>query len=168
MLDAYARHPEAFTSTVAERAALPPSWWAARLASSAQAAQLVLGAFDDTDRLVGAAGLLFESRQRSRHKANLFGMYVAPSARQSGLGHRLVQGLLAEAAAREGVRLVQLTVTQGNDAAQALYERCGFAVFGVEPFAVEVGSAFLPKVHMWRLVDAVPGAFHEASRPPNA
>ncbi|MBS0426345.1 MAG: GNAT family N-acetyltransferase, partial [Proteobacteria bacterium] len=30
MLDAYARHPEAFTSTVAEREPLPLAWWEAR------------------------------------------------------------------------------------------------------------------------------------------
>jgi len=33
---------------------------------------------------------------------------------------------LEHAKARDGVILVQLTVTQGNDSAQALYERCGF------------------------------------------
>jgi len=30
MLEAYAAHPRAFTSTVAERAALPMSWWQER------------------------------------------------------------------------------------------------------------------------------------------
>lgn len=155
MLEAYARHPDAFTSTVAEREALPLSWWTSRLDLSPHAMQLVLGAFDAESRLAGAAGLLFESRQKSRHKANLFGMYVVPSSRQGGFGRQLVDGLLAEAASREGVKLVQLTVTQGNDAAQALYERCGFATFGVEPFAVAQGGRFLPKVHMWRAVAAL-------------
>ncbi|MGE5667380.1 MAG: GNAT family N-acetyltransferase, partial [Betaproteobacteria bacterium] len=32
MLEAYAAHPDAFTSTVGERAALPIAWWEARLA----------------------------------------------------------------------------------------------------------------------------------------
>jgi hypothetical protein len=31
MLEAYERHPDAFTSTATERAALPLSWWEARL-----------------------------------------------------------------------------------------------------------------------------------------
>jgi ribosomal protein S18 acetylase RimI-like enzyme len=45
--------------------------------------------------------------------------------------------------------LVQLTVTQGNDGAQGLYERMGFEAFGVEPYAVAVGQRYVSKVHMW-------------------
>jgi hypothetical protein len=37
-------------------------------------------------------------------------------------GRRLVDAALDEARAREGVKLVQLTVTLGNDTAQLLYE----------------------------------------------
>jgi ribosomal protein S18 acetylase RimI-like enzyme len=91
----------------------------------------------------------FETREKARHKATLFGMYVLPRFRGSGLGRGLMQAALGEARARDGIKVVQLTVTQGNDAAQLLYERCGFAAFGVEPFALAVGARFVSKVHMW-------------------
>jgi ribosomal protein S18 acetylase RimI-like enzyme len=110
--------------------------------------ELVLGAFQD-GQLAGLSGLSFESREKTRHKATLFGMYVLPRHRQGGIGRRLVLAVLANARTREGVKLVQLTVTQGNGAAQALYQRCGFVQFGIEPFAVAVGPAFVSKVHMW-------------------
>jgi hypothetical protein len=54
MLEAYARCPDAFTSSVEERAAMPTAWWAARLADEPQAAEIVLGAFD-ASRLAGVA-----------------------------------------------------------------------------------------------------------------
>jgi ribosomal protein S18 acetylase RimI-like enzyme len=149
MLEAYARHPEAFTSSVAERAALPLSWWESRLATGAQAADVVLGAVDG-ERLAGVAGLGFETREKVRHKATLFGMYVPAEFSKLGLGRRLVMTVLEHAKSRGGIKLVQLTVTQGNTGAKALYERCGFAVFGIEPFAVAVGNGFVAKVHMWR------------------
>ncbi|MGJ7508763.1 N-acetyltransferase family protein [Variovorax sp. GT1P44] len=148
MLEGYERHPDAFTSSAAERAALRLSWWEARLDASPRADQIVLGAFDG-ERLVGAAGLQFEPREKARHKANLFGMYVHPTSRQGGFGRELVSAALAFAAARDGVKLVQLTVTEGNVAAQRLYEQCGFVSFGVEPFAVALDGAYLSKVHMW-------------------
>jgi RimJ/RimL family protein N-acetyltransferase len=66
--------------------------------------------------------------------------------------------VLAQARERAGVRLVQLTVTDGNTAAQALYERCGFIRFGLEPLAVAVGAQFVSKVHMWCDLDAAPPA----------
>jgi len=147
MLEAYALHPDAFISSVAERAALPLSWWQSRLSEAPFAAERVLGVFQD-DRLAGVAGLSFESREKLRHKATLFGIYVPARCRQQGLGRSLVQAVLAQAGARPGVRLAQLTVTQGNDAARALYESCGFVACGVEPFAVAAGPAYVSKIHM--------------------
>ena len=148
MLEAYERHPDAFTSNVAERASLPMDWWEARLKEGSQVSEMVLGAFS-TQRLAGVAGLSFETRAKARHKATLFGMYVPSTFRKGGVGKALVLGVLEQARQREGVRLVQLTVTHGNTAAQGLYERCGFVQFGIEPFAVAVDGDYVSKVHMW-------------------
>lgn len=152
MLEAYDRHPEAFTSSVAERAALPLSWWQARLSDGASASDIVLGGFID-DALAGVVGLSFEKREKAKHKATLFGMYVPPDFRHSGIGSKLVRAALEVARGRDGLRVLQLTVTEGNPAAQALYERCGFIAFGIEPLAVAVDGGFVSKVHMWRDLD---------------
>ena len=149
MLEAYERHPDTFTSSTEERAALPVSWWAARLPAGERPDSVVLGAFDDSGALQGAAGLSVEPRIKARREGLLFGMYVAPAARRHGVGAQLVDAVLATARARGDLRLLQLTVTQGNDSAQALYARCGFQVFGVEPMAVRVGERDYAKVHMW-------------------
>ena len=148
MLDAYALHPDGFTSSVAERSALPVSWWESRLSGEADASELVLGAFQ-SNVLSGAAGLSFETREKARHKATLFGMYVPSEHRSRGIGRALVMAALGEARRRRGTRLVQLTVTDGNVAAQSLYASCGFVPFGLEPFAVAVGDGFVSKSHMW-------------------
>ena len=152
MLDAYTRHPDAFTSSVAEREALPLGWWQARLCADPQAGELVLGAFTG-GALAGVTGLSFDARDKACHKATLFGMYVPETHRGAGMGRLLVQAALARARQRPGIRQVLLTVTQGNAAAQGLYERCGFVAFGVEPRAVAVGGGFVNKVHMWCDVD---------------
>ena len=44
MLEAYERHPQAFTSSVKEREKLPLAWWAARLDGELD---LLLGAFSE-------------------------------------------------------------------------------------------------------------------------
>jgi GNAT superfamily N-acetyltransferase len=152
MLEAYERHPDAFTSSVAERAALPTSWWESRLAQGERPMELVFGAFEN-EALVGVAGLSFESREKIRHKATLFGMYVPPRFRGLGLGRQLVIATLEFARRRAGITIVQMTVTQGSASAEALYRRCGFVEFGVEPFAVAVGSGHVSKLHMWCSVD---------------
>ncbi|MFY0731598.1 GNAT family N-acetyltransferase [Pseudomonas sp. NFX15] len=146
MLEAYDLHPQAFTSSVRERAAMPLSWWESRLTNKLD---VVLGAFEE-GRLAGIVGLAFEPREKARHKVTLFGMYVTASVRQRGLGQKLVQAALAEARHHAGLRLIQLTATAGNETAFKLYQRCGFAQFGLEPMAVRVGEDYFDKLHMWR------------------
>ncbi len=147
MLEAYAGHPDAFTSSVEERAAMPPSWWEKRLDPDPGAAECVYGAIVD-GRLAGAVGLSFEPREKARHKAHLFGMFVPERSRNQGLGAMLVSAALEGARARPGVKLVQLTVTELNQAARSLYEKHGFVAFGIEPYAVAVDGDYIAKVHM--------------------
>ena len=148
MLEAYAPHPDAFTSTVAERSDLPLSWWAARVSAATTARELVFGAFFGGE-LAGVAGVSFEAREKTQHKATLFGMYVPGKHCQHGFGRQLVGAVLDHARRSPGTTLVQLTVTEGNAAAQLLYLSCGFVPFGTEPFAVRVGAGYVSKVHMW-------------------
>ena len=152
MLGAYRDHPEAFTSTFAERAPLPLDWWAARMAEGEAPVELIVGAFDGT-QLAGAAGLAFETRERLRHKCTLFGMVVDPAARRRGLGRALVEAVLDEARRRPVLRLMQLTVSEGNTAAEGLYRRCGFERFGAEPMGTWVDGRYVTKLHLWRLLE---------------
>ena len=85
--------------------------------------------------VVGVAGLSFETREKLRHKATLFGMYVPGQFRRRGVGQRLVQSALEYAKTRLGVKLVKFTLTHGNRAAQALYEKHGFERFGLGPLS---------------------------------
>ena len=88
MLETYAAHPDAFTSSVAERERLPMAWWEARLSAEPSAKEVVLGAFRDGE-LVGVVGLSFESQEKVRHKVTLFGMYVRPGWQGQGIGRQL-------------------------------------------------------------------------------
>ena len=146
MLEAYGAYPQAFTSSVAERAAMPLSWWEKRLSG---ALDCLLGAFEG-DELAGIVGLAYEPREKARHKVTLFGMYVNAARQHKGMGRRLVEAALDEARKQPRLKVVQLTVTAGNDAAFALYRRCGFIQYGLEPLAVRVGVEYFDKVHMWR------------------
>jgi RimJ/RimL family protein N-acetyltransferase len=148
MLQAYAEHPDAFTSSAAERAALSLAWWEQRLSAGPDAPEWVLGVIED-DRLLAAVGLSFDVREKAAHKATLFGMYVVPAHRGRGLGRELVLATLDNARAHAGTRLVQLTVTDGNHSAETLYRQCGFVPFGLEPLAVAVNGKFVSKLHMW-------------------
>lgn len=68
-------------------------------------------------------------------------MWVAPEARNRGIGTALIEQI-TDSARREGVRELQLEVTDGNDEALRLYERCGFRLTGrTSPHPRKVGLA---------------------------
>lgn len=151
MLDAYAREPEAFTSSVAERVDLPLDWWARRLGGDGSDEQ-VWGAFLGP-RLVGAAGLSREPRERTAHRGFVFGVAVEPDLRRQGIARRLVRTLQAAALRWAGLRLLELTVSDGNASARRVYEDCGFIAWGCEPRALALDDGReIGKWHMqWML-----------------
>lgn len=150
MLQAYEHAADAFTSTAAERAAEPDSWWIQRIADP-QGMSVALGAFEGRE-LVGTVALEFSSKPKTKHKALLIGMYVVPSLRGTGVGKALLEYALDYTKTRVGTHVMTLTVTQGNEPAFGLYERAGFKVFGTEPMAILTPNGYKAKVHMWRSI----------------
>ena len=97
----------------------------------------VFGAFEET--LVGMVGLLRETRTKSRHRARIWGMYVAPEARTRGLGRALLEAAIAEARS-VGIEHLELTVAAPQSRARTLYERAGFRAIGTIHAAMRVNG----------------------------
>jgi GNAT superfamily N-acetyltransferase len=72
-----------------------------------------------------ASDLAADPDEPDKAEPVLVGMFVAPAERGRGVGGALVGAVVAWARARGSARL-SLWVTVGNEAAIALYEKCGF------------------------------------------
>lgn len=143
-------HPQAFTSSATEERARALTWAEDRLRPAGERPHdFFLGAFRG-ERLVGIVGLQGRYRPKERHNATVVGMYVVPELSGQGVGRALMDALLEEAARLPGLEQLDLTVTEGNEAAQALYARCGFTLWGRHPRAVRIGPQYLAKLHMAR------------------
>ena len=141
-------HPEAFTSSFEEESRKPLGWAQKRLAHSAEAPyNFVLGALSD-GILIGILGVSVEPRAKSKHKGNVFGMYVAPEYAGRGVGRTLLTACIQRAREVPGLEQLQLTVTEGNVRAKTLYEKAGFRAFGLEQNAIKVGEQYFHKCHL--------------------
>jgi ribosomal protein S18 acetylase RimI-like enzyme len=147
-LRALLEHPDAFTSSHAEDSKIPLATTERRLAPDSP--DWVYGGFV-AGELAGIVGLVRERRAKNRHKASVFGMYVAPEHGRQGIGAALLRHVI-ETARLEGIEQLVLTVTDNNVPARTLYERSGFRSFGVEPRAIRVNDGvndvYCDKNHM--------------------
>ena len=150
-LEALREHPESFGTDYEEDAAQPESVWKERVGKAAgdPSGSIVLA--DAGNELAGMVGVWRGSGIKTRHEANIWGVYVRPKYR----GHKLTEQMINEALGwcRGGnVRIVRLTVVTCNTAAIHAYQKCGFLVCGVSPEEIKVGDVYYDELLMWRRV----------------
>ena len=91
---------------------------------------------------IGDIGLVVGAEYRGRERtAGLFGMWVAPEARGTGVGNRLVSAVVAWARS-SGYQRILLEVGEVNAPAIRLYVRMGFVPTGV------TGTLPEPRTHI--------------------
>ena len=95
----------------------------------------VLGAFQEDGSLVGIVRFMRDTDLKSKHKGNIYGMYVAPEVRGQGVGKALMAEVIERAKGFEGVEQIHLQVVSSNESAKKLYKSLGFETYGVEPRA---------------------------------
>lgn len=139
-LEALTSCPDAFGAAFEDESTKPMSAFSDRLRTSS-----VFGAFRGS-ALVGMAGLFIQHGPKTSHKGTLWGMYVKPEARSSGVGRKLVEAAIGHA--RQRIELFQLTVVADNTRALRLYRSLGFSEYGLERKALRFNGRYWDEVLM--------------------
>lgn len=144
-LDGLRREPTAFGTSASEYALRPLSAVRARLLPDPDS--VTVGAFVEGD-LVGVATLVRSEALKTRHKASVVAVYVAPHVRGRGVGRAVLSRVLDHARKAEGLDQLTLAVSATQTAARALYVSLGFVPFGLEPRALRVEGQDVDEEHM--------------------
>ena len=145
-LEALQQNPEAFGSSYEE--AIQQREPIERVKAKFQThGNYNFGAFID-ERLIGNVTLVQESPLKMKHRANIFAMYVTPSARGTGAGKALLLRAIEHAKQNEEIEQINLSVVTSNETAKNLYKSVGFEVFGEEKRALKVGNQYYDEQHM--------------------
>lgn len=146
------RYPEVFTSDAETEHQRPVDSYADRL--RAGDGGFTLGVLQ-AGELLGALTCEIPSRAKERHLGHLVAMMVAPEHQGRGLGAQLLSATVTRARQAGGLLQLALTVTRGNGAAVALYERAGFHTCGCLPRALRLADGRLfDKLQMVLPLDA--------------
>ena len=111
----------------------------------------VIGAFENS-KLVGVVGFFQKRAEKMKHKGAIWGMYITPSHRGTGLGKKLLQFAIDQAILIEDILQIELAVISTNIPAKKLYESLDFVTFGVEKRAIMVDGVFYDEDHMVKVI----------------
>lgn len=129
-LTALRDHPEAYSASYEQEAALDDAFFADRLGGASDTAfSGTFGSFVDA-ALVGITGLRQHPSPKMCHGAHVFSVYVDPAHRRGGHAGLLMDAVIAQAR-RLGLALLTLDVTVGNDRARRFYVSRGFVSNGI-------------------------------------
>ncbi|MFS8049502.1 N-acetyltransferase family protein [Rhizobium sp. BR 314] len=140
-LEGLSRHPEAFGASYEDEILYTETQVADRIANN-----IIFGGFADDGALLGAIGVGRSSAAKLRHIASIWGMYVRPKARGTGLSSLLMGTAVDEAKAT--CRSIRLCVVSSNKAAIRLYETFGFKAWATEREALKVGDVYHDEILM--------------------
>ena len=141
-------HPDAFGASFAEEQSQPLERVADRLENGHVMAAVA------HDVIAGVVGLACSRADKTRHIGLIWGLYVRPSWRRSGVARRLLEAVISDARQihpqpwMSDLRSVRICVEANNRAAIDLYEALGFTPWAVEKQALLVGDHFHDEIHM--------------------
>lgn len=119
--------PDAFATTYDRAVSRGEEVWEQSAASASSGDEEIIFVAEADDAFLAMAGAFTSPEEPStRH---LYGMWVAPEARASGLGTRLAEEI-EDWSRTVGAEEIELWVVEANHTAVRLYERAGFMPTG--------------------------------------
>jgi RimJ/RimL family protein N-acetyltransferase len=128
-LEALKFEPGAFSADYEEERSRAASMWLERLRGIVQDHMQTLFVAEDNAALIGMIGIARGKSAKTKHTAGIWGVYVRPAHRATGIATALLGHALLWAQ-HNNVSRVELSVTTHNARALALYKQSGFNIAG--------------------------------------
>ena len=108
---------------------------------------IILGSFINKN-LVGCLGVYQEKSFKTKHRCNIWGMYIKSEHRNKGIGKSLIESAIIQAKNNMECEIINLTVQSNNITAIKLYKSFGFKKWGHEAMALKVDEKYYDEDHM--------------------
>jgi ribosomal protein S18 acetylase RimI-like enzyme len=145
-LRALRRDPQAFGSSYEEEKKFKAEDWRRRISNA------YFAFMREGDKPIGTIVVYFEIRPKTRHIANIFGVYVDREYRDRGIGTMLLTKALGEILKKKGIVKIKLQVNPKQFAAVKLYKKMGFKSTGVMKKELKVNRKFYDELCMEKIL----------------
>jgi RimJ/RimL family protein N-acetyltransferase len=150
-LEALRMHPEAFTADVNMTMERGLQVWVKLIKDYGKDHTGVIMTATCEDTLIGMAGLVRGHWPKTRHRADMWGVFVRAGWRGIHVCEGIVKNCLDWANAHQ-ITAVMLGVNTSNASAINCYTRCGFTIYGTEPRAINDQGVYHEEYLMIRLL----------------
>ena len=138
-LGALRENPTAFGMDYQKATGYPDKYWEDMMNMDEDESAIFLAVHDA--QLIGMAGIMRGRSPKTKHAAEIWGVYVSSEWRGLHIAEELIKSctLWAEA---HGIVIMRLAVVVTNQPAVRCYERCGFVTYGIEPRSLLVDGTY--------------------------
>jgi RimJ/RimL family protein N-acetyltransferase len=132
-LEALSDSPTAFSMDYQRSSSYPTKYWEDRLTMDDNESAIFFAEHDH--RLIGMTGIARGASPKTRHGADIWGVYVTSVWRGLHIAEALIHSCKDWAKTREIV-ILRLAVVSSNTSAICCYQRIGFVRYGTEPLSL--------------------------------
>jgi RimJ/RimL family protein N-acetyltransferase len=125
--------PTSFSADYQKTLNQPAKYWEDMLRMEEDESTIFLA--ESENHLIGMTGIARGRSPKTRHAAEIWGVYVMPQWRGLRIGGELIDSCCNWANTRS-ILLVRLGVAATNTPAIRCYEHCGFSIYATEPRAM--------------------------------
>ena len=104
------------------------------------------------NQLIGMTGIRRGELPKTKHGAEIWGVYVRPEWRGLRIADSLIEACI-EWAIPKDVKIVNLSVTAASTSAVKCYQRCGFIICGTAPRGLFYEGRYYDGYLMYRSLD---------------
>ncbi len=146
-IEALESEPLAYAKTPKESLAEPDCYWRERLELSENISGNSKYFVEVDSKIVGMADVVIENKkEKIKHIANIYGVYISKPYRGRGYGKKLLKTVLKEIEKRKEIRKVKIGVNPIQKAALTLYKSLGFKEVGTFKDELKVDGKYYDEI----------------------
>lgn len=104
------------------------------------------------DKPIGMVVCVCSNKLKTKHVANIYGMYVSREYRNQGIGSLLIERAISQIKENKAIRKINLSVNPAQKFAVKLYNKHGFKSAGLFKDAMLVDGQFYDEIPMEKFI----------------
>ncbi len=141
-LEALKYEPYSFASSYDDNLKSSDEKWKEQLKRSHEGNGSVMFFAKDGEKLIGMLGAFWDDKEKTKHIANIFGVYVNSAYRGKGIGSQLMDAILKYLNDIPQIEKIKLGVVTKQIPALKMYEKYGFVQVGKHEKELKFGGEY--------------------------